>query len=77
MTKKERMLSIYAALLGLASLSSLLTYGVTGSFWWVEIGRQDIERGMILTMLHLVMTIGGVIGTVSLVTDWLSEGDSR
>lgn len=75
MSKKERLLAIYAAFLGFASLTSLVTYGVTGSFWWVETTRQDVERGLILAMLHVVLSVGGVVGTIMLVGTWLKQRD--
>lgn len=71
LTKKERLLCLYVVVLGLAALSSIVSYGVTGAFWWVETTRADAERAFILGMLHVITTVGGIVGAVALVIDWL------
>ena len=77
MKKREKLLCCYAVLLGVASLSSLITYGVSGIFWWVEIPRYDGEREFILGMLHITTAIGGVVGASLLAADWLQGGDEE
>lgn len=77
MSKRERMLAIYAVLLGLASLSSILTYGISGTFWWVETTREDGERAFILSALHISTGIGGIVGAATLIVDWLGGDNER
>jgi hypothetical protein len=72
MTKKERLLCIYIVLLGVASLTSVLSYGITGAFWWVETTRSDGERALILGLLHLFTAVGGVVSAALLIADWLN-----
>jgi hypothetical protein len=60
----HKIIAALAALIGLAALLSVVVYGATGSFWWVEVQRQEIERGFILFAGHVFSLVAGIAGVV-------------
>ena len=70
---KYKLLATVGLFLGLLSLTSLIAYGVSGSFWWVETTRQDGERAVILFLMHLLPWISGVAGFAYLFSEWEPE----
>jgi general stress protein CsbA len=48
-------------MMGLLAIASVLNYGFTGSYWWVEIDRLDITRGLIVFMAHVLPIAGSAM----------------
>ena len=49
--------NVICILLGVAALGSIIVYASTGAYWWVTVQQDEIERGLLLSLLHLISII--------------------
>ncbi len=59
---KEIILSSVLFVLGVAALASVISFSAFDVSWWTPIGKDDVARPMVLSMLHAACLIGGGLG---------------